>query len=215
MSEDLRENIITIASDKMNQLGIRSVSIDDICRDMGISKKTFYVYFATKDDLVDAVLHRQEQEIERNTTKELERENSVLNMIVRNIQIVQRAKKILQPPPFLFDLQKYYPALFAAHKENMFASTQQFLSEFLQKGVDEGVLDSEMDIKMTTLFLARLHQGLLEALAHPDREREEFTKMCQHGMKLIAQGMITAEGKRRIEEMIAKKQSKEDNNDKK
>ena len=38
------------------RLGIRSVSIDDICHELGMSKKTFYVYFASKDELVEQLL---------------------------------------------------------------------------------------------------------------------------------------------------------------
>ncbi len=38
------------------RLGIRSVSIDDICRELGMSKKTFYVYFESKDALIEQML---------------------------------------------------------------------------------------------------------------------------------------------------------------
>jgi AcrR family transcriptional regulator len=45
------------------RLGIRSVSIDDICRELGMSKKTFYVYFASKDELVSQLLHANVEHI--------------------------------------------------------------------------------------------------------------------------------------------------------
>jgi AcrR family transcriptional regulator len=32
--------------------GIRDVSIDEVCHELGISKKTFYVFYAKKEDLV-------------------------------------------------------------------------------------------------------------------------------------------------------------------
>ena len=54
---DVREDILQVAIKRMQQVGIRSVSIDDICHELGMSKKTFYVYFASKDDLVQAILH--------------------------------------------------------------------------------------------------------------------------------------------------------------
>ena len=37
---DVRENILQVAIARMQQVGIRSVSIDDICRELGMSKKT-------------------------------------------------------------------------------------------------------------------------------------------------------------------------------
>ena len=52
-----KEQILKVAIERMQQVGIRSVSVDDICHELGMSKKTFYVYFPSKDDLVQAILH--------------------------------------------------------------------------------------------------------------------------------------------------------------
>ena len=48
MSVDQQIHIIKKAGELFFRLGIRSVSIDDICRELGMSKKTFYVHFASK-----------------------------------------------------------------------------------------------------------------------------------------------------------------------
>ena len=57
MSEDQKCHIVKTAGEMFFRLGIRSVSIDDICRELGMSKKTFYVYFESKDELVAELLH--------------------------------------------------------------------------------------------------------------------------------------------------------------
>ena len=54
--ENQKQQIIKTAGEMFFRLGIRSVSIDDICRELGMSKKTFYVYFAGKDELVAQLL---------------------------------------------------------------------------------------------------------------------------------------------------------------
>ena len=56
MSEDQKVHIIKTAGELFFRLGIRSVSIDDICSELGMSKKTFYVYFASKDELIEELL---------------------------------------------------------------------------------------------------------------------------------------------------------------
>ena len=53
---DQRIHIIKTAGELFFRLGIRSVSIDDICRELGMSKKTFYVYFESKDALIEQML---------------------------------------------------------------------------------------------------------------------------------------------------------------
>ena len=56
MSVDQQIHIIKKAGELFFRLGIRSVSIDDICRELGMSKKTFYVYFASKDEMIEQML---------------------------------------------------------------------------------------------------------------------------------------------------------------
>ena len=62
---DVKESILKAARPRMQQVGIRSVSIDDLCKELGISKKTFYVYFPSKDELVSEILHVHEQKMTR------------------------------------------------------------------------------------------------------------------------------------------------------
>ena len=54
--DEQRNKIIDLALERFKQYGIRSVSIDDLCHELGMSKKTFYVYFKQKDELVQDVL---------------------------------------------------------------------------------------------------------------------------------------------------------------
>ena len=62
---DVKESILKAAKPRMQQVGIRSVSIDVLCKELGISKKTFYVYFPSKDELVSEILHVHEQKMTR------------------------------------------------------------------------------------------------------------------------------------------------------
>lgn len=56
---ELRNRIIAQAKNQFMRLGIRSVSMDDICSQLGISKKTIYQHFKDKDELVDIVLQEE------------------------------------------------------------------------------------------------------------------------------------------------------------
>lgn len=206
MAEDLREKIIETAKNKMIRLGIRSVSIDDICKELGISKKTFYVHFATKDEVVKAVLYDTEQQIDQKARKELARAKSVMDIIGENIDIiVERTKNILQPLPFLYDLQKYYPKLFEAHKQVVFVATKQHIMLFLQQGIEEGVFYKGINVPLTAEFLARLHQGLLEEIARRDDNMDNLSAMCCHGLGLIILGMLSESGKHELQNRVEKK----------
>ena len=116
---DVRENILQVAIERMQQVGIRSVSVDDICHELGMSKKTFYVYFPSKDDLVQAILHKHEQKVAHDLDSALSK-RSITQVIVEWANIAKSTtKKDLKTPPMMYDLEKYYPQLFAAHKKVM------------------------------------------------------------------------------------------------
>src|SRR5688572_33430678 len=53
---DVKERILVKSEEMFMQFGIRSVSMDDIANNLGMSKKTLYQYYADKDELVDAVV---------------------------------------------------------------------------------------------------------------------------------------------------------------
>ena len=55
-SMDTKERIQNKAEELFMQFGIRSVSMDDIANNLGMSKKTVYQYFVDKDELVEAVV---------------------------------------------------------------------------------------------------------------------------------------------------------------
>ena len=56
MAEDIKEKILSTAYALFRQRGVRDVTIDDICRSLSMSKKTFYQYYSQKEDLVAAAV---------------------------------------------------------------------------------------------------------------------------------------------------------------
>ena len=126
-----KEQILKVAIERMQQVGIRSVSIDDICHELGMSKKTFYVYFPSKDDLVQAILHKHEQKVAHDLDNALAK-RSITQVIVEWAKIAQSTqKKDLKTPAMMYDLEKYYPQLFAAHKKVMRQTAEKILGQFL------------------------------------------------------------------------------------
>jgi AcrR family transcriptional regulator len=55
-SEKTRRLIIDNGSKIFHERGFRNVSVEELCRIIGVSKRTFYKYFANRDALVDTVL---------------------------------------------------------------------------------------------------------------------------------------------------------------
>ncbi len=200
MTENLKEQILAAASEKMRKVGIRSVSIDDICRDLGISKKTFYVYFETKDALVDALLRRREQAQEDEYMRSVKGKN-VVDILVSAIQILKKAQDVRQIPPVLYDLKKYYPQAFAEHLERVKARNKELFRTFFEAGVREKVFREDIDPKLTAILFAKLHEWMVDELA-TTKDQNLCARVSKYGLDVLFRGIISEEGKRKIEEMM-------------
>lgn len=107
MAEDSQKQILKTAGDMFFRLGVRSVSIDDICHELGMSKKTFYVYFASKEELIDRMLQQNINYI-REKMEELVQLGD-FRELVRKFMKHQEAERmdVRRVPQLVYDLKKY------------------------------------------------------------------------------------------------------------
>lgn len=192
MAENQRDNILNYTSDMMCRTGIRSISIDDICHELGMSKKTFYVYFSTKEELVDELLRKHEREIR----KEIERKTkgvSILNLTRNLHQSLHSKKDVSQIPPLLYDLQKYYPMQLRGHLERSREIFRELFTDCLQRGVEEGLFRTDIDVLATGRVLASLHQIMCDKMSQA-KNHPTIVSDSKMTMDIFMRGLVTAEG---------------------
>ena len=154
MSEDLKSVLVKVRELYM-KYGIKSITMDDVARELGISKKTLYQYVVDKDDLVGKfvdfeITERQEQicrcfKVGYNAIEELFEISLFINKIMRD-----------QNPATEYDLKKYYPhhyqKIVTARREGMYS----YILANLKKGEKEGLYRKGMDEEIIAkLYLAR------------------------------------------------------------
>ena len=201
---DIREEILQVAIKRMRQVGIRSVSVDDICHELGMSKKTFYVYFAAKDDLVQAILHKHEQKVAHELDNALSK-RTITQVIVEWAKIAKSAsKKDLKTPPMIYDLEKYYPQMFFAHKKVMRKTTEKILVQFLEKGVGEGIFRAEIDVDIVAMMFLDMQYRLLDLMAGAQMTKEEVHRIGRQRMDIMMRGILTKEGFETLKKQVEK-----------
>ena len=199
-----KEQILKVAIERMQQVGIRSVSVDDICHELGMSKKTFYVYFASKDDLVQAILHKHEQKVGHDLDNALSK-RTITQVIVEWAKIAQSAqKKDLKTPAMMYDLEKYYPQLFAAHKKVMRETAEKILVCFLGKGVSEGIFRAEIDVDVVAMMFLDMQYRLLDLITGGQMTKEEVHRIGHQRMDILMRGILTHEGFETLRKQVEK-----------
>ena len=201
---DVRENILQVAIERMQQVGIRSVSVDDICHELGMSKKTFYVHFPSKDDLVQAILHKHEQKVAHELDSALSK-RTITQVIVEWAKIAKSANKNdLKTPPMMYDLEKYYPQLFAVHKKVMRQTAEKILVQFLGKGVGEGIFRAEIDVDVVAMMFLDMQYRLLDLLTSGQMTKEEVHRIGCQRMDIMMRGILTHEGLEDLRKQVEK-----------
>ncbi len=143
--------------------GIRSISMDDISRDLAISKKTLYQYFSNKQDLVGCVLDYAFDEFDNTVQNILKKEqNAIDDLLELSIKSSEHIKNV--HPSVTFDLQKYYPELYRESQLKKHNYASRYIRENILKGIKEGFYRSNLNIEL----VASLYIQRLEDLHDPD-----------------------------------------------
>ncbi|MBQ2291449.1 MAG: TetR/AcrR family transcriptional regulator [Paludibacteraceae bacterium] len=201
MSET-KQHILQVAIERMQQVGIRSVSVDDVCHELGMSKKTFYVYFPSKDDLIQAILHTHEQKVAHDLDNALSK-RTITQVIVEWSKIAKSTtKKDLKTPAMMYDLEKYYPQLFAAHKKVMRETAEKILVRFLGKGVSEGIFREEIDVDVVAMMFLDMQYRLLDLMTSGQMTKEEVHRIGHQRMDILMRGILTESGLLRLREKV-------------
>ncbi len=163
MCTDLRAKILKTAGESFFKFGIRSVSIDDICNELHISKKTFYTVFKQKDELVVELLDAILQKKEKDYRVVVEQECNVLDMLMLNFKKM-RGHSIEKHLAFAYDLEKFYPELWHTHLIKLTELDQTYTAQMLQKGIEQGMYREDLNVEATSIMISNMVPNTLKEL---------------------------------------------------
>lgn len=148
----MRSKILEKAGEMYLNLGFKSVTMDDIANELGVSKKTIYVHFSNKTELVNSVTLCFFETISDgiNTICELEK-NPIEELYEIKKFVMFQLKDDKSSPQY--QLQKYYPRIYASLKQKQFDVMQSCVVENLTRGVKAGLYRESIDIG----FVSRIY----------------------------------------------------------
>ena len=165
----MKEDIVKRALNDFMQYGFKTFTMDDLANKMGMSKKTLYEHFPSKQDLVDACLDYALEMSCTNVTTFIEGEGSVIENVCRNQKKVQEVFNINSDRP-IWELQKYYPKTYE-RMEGEFAKTDAlFIDKLLEKGWQEGLFRKDINVNFYKVFYTSVQR--LRSITHTFPERE-------------------------------------------
>jgi len=150
--KSLKELILEKTRELFLTIGFKSVTMDQIAYDMGISKKTIYNFFENKNELVKAVTSYMFNSITNGVTEIKKNSNNPINELYDiNLFLIKYLKKESVSP--LYQLEKYYPLIHKEINKKQFDFITKSTTGSLNNGIKLGLF--RKDIKID--FISRLY----------------------------------------------------------
>jgi AcrR family transcriptional regulator len=148
----MKESIINTSSELFLNLGFKSVTMDDIANALGISKKTIYVHFPNKTQLVEAVTFHLFDTICEGIDDICNRApNPIEELYSIKLYVMHHLKNEKASPQY--QLKKYYPQIHAELKLKQFEKMHSSVEDSLKHGIETGVFRNTIDVD----FISRMY----------------------------------------------------------
>jgi len=197
---EAQERILQSSEAIFMRMGIRSVSMDDISTQLGMSKKTLYNYFEDKDQLVTTVVSRHFKQ------KCLELEacsNQAHNAVHEFFLILDRIiiDFTSMNPIVIHDMQKFHPLAFAEFTRYKQEFVLACVRQNIERGKVEGHYRSDLDADIISKYRLESIMIPFNLLVFPP---EHYTLVST--AKLISEnfiyGLVTSQGRALVEQYI-------------
>ncbi len=136
------------------EFGIRNLNMDDISRNLGISKKTLYQYVKSKEDLIEKLFYYDEMKWDIEMSKlKIDEMNAIEILLQVSLRVFEEMGQF--DPKLKFELKKYYEPIFQqflVRKQNHIFSQ---ISKNIEKGIAEGIYRSDVNIELVAGLYVR------------------------------------------------------------
>jgi AcrR family transcriptional regulator len=190
----LRDRIVRYAAPRFFEEGFSRITTEELSRELGISKKTLYREFGTKEEIVRAVVRKQLSEVEAELEDVFGDSSRVFSeRLGSQLHVASRVLRTLRTP-FLKDLARYTPEIWEEIQEFRHRRVFSRLEDVIRGGKEEGMIRADADPRLLVAIVTTVADNLLV----PGKITELGIvpeEVIRHMGMLISEGVMTAEGR--------------------
>lgn len=198
----MQSKILDTANRLFFKYGLRAVSIDDICRELSISKKTFYQYYSSKEDLISGSLDALEEKRVNFLIEVVSEKNAIEALIALSREVRKRLDG--EPELMKKDLQKYYPNIYKTFGEKHTKSGIEFFKNNVEKGIEEGFYREDLDPDFIAIFYITQIRFAFETAYNFDKKKFTKKKLMDFFFDLYFRVVVNEKGMAYYEENYQK-----------
>ncbi len=194
---DIETRILEQAQELFFRYGAKSVTMDDIARQLGMSKKTIYQYFSNKADIIYEVTCNFLRCEQMDTEKVLEASQNAIHELMLVMQASGQTFRMVSPN-LLYEIEKYYPKaweVFEAHKRTFIIEK---IKENLLRGIEEGLYRPDLEVEIVARMRMMQIETSLRGNLFPRHQFDPLQVQLQM-FQVYLYGIATAKGREHIQ----------------
>lgn len=196
----MKDKILEISKELFLNLGFKSVTMDEIANGLGVSKKTIYKSYKNKTELVAAVTEFMFISICDGIDMICELKKDPIEEIFDIKRFVMANLKDEKSSP-QFQLQKYYPKIYASVMKKQFDVMQGCVVNNLNNGINKGLYRKEIDIE----FISRIYFNGLTSIKNRDLfplNNTSMNTLMSNYLEYHLRGICTQKGIKQLENQL-------------
>jgi AcrR family transcriptional regulator len=175
--------------------GFRSVTMDDLAEELGVSKKTLYAHFPRKIELLEAVLADKFTGVEAKLTEISRAHPHDFRTALHELLANMRRELDEIKPPFVRDMRQKAPHVFKTVERRRAALIERFFGKLFIEGQRTGMVRKDVPAKLMIEILL----AMVQAIMNPPK-MEELGMMPKEGfagiLKIVLEGALTGKGRK-------------------
>jgi AcrR family transcriptional regulator len=159
----VEEQILKGAEELFFRYGLKSITMDDIAKYLGMSKRTIYENFPTKDSIISALLMLQRKKSLHDIETYRKESKDAIEEIFMTMQQLREMANMMNPR-LLFELKKFHAKVWKDFEDFKQQVILQCVTDNLKRGIKQGIYRKEIDIET----LSRMRVEQLELAWNPE-----------------------------------------------
>lgn len=196
-NSELRENLLEHARQMFVKQGIKSLTMDEIAKSLGMSKKTIYVLVRDKSQLVLEVIERYvNNEKKTNEAIKAKAKNPIEEMMLVMEHVLQQTQEL--NPQVLFDMQKHYPESWQVYHHYRNSYMYDFIYTNIKSGIEKGLYRNDFKTDMVTKFYTGALSIITDQTLFPSKHYK-FVTVLKEFIQYHLRAIVTPKG---LEELL-------------
>jgi AcrR family transcriptional regulator len=184
--------ILSASVELFRQYGFKTITMDDIARRAGISKKTLYQQFANKNEVVMESVQWYKNKLTEQCDHIIKNSTDAIEAMVETSLMLDNAYKQMNPMA-LFELQRYFPEAHDLFRKDLLLRDIDMIKNNIVRGIQEGLYREELNAEL----MARLRLEISLMMCQPNLmigDRNELLYVSHELVEHYLYGLMTRKG---------------------